>query len=182
MKKISVYFFAFVALLMFATSCTKDNHKAGPDAPDVPKTTMPDAYVGYWMAGTFDMSTFWNYDGTRQDDATSMIAYAIKKDGSAEQFIYYDYNDGSDKQSLTYRKGTVTFDAATNTLKFCPAQGSFRTFENGTKTEGAMNAQGLFPAYAPAYPNCTFDEQNNTTYLVSTDSQNETIGFAKTSW
>jgi hypothetical protein len=175
MKKVSFYLFALFATLLFATSCEKNQ-------PEPPKTTIPDAYAGKWMLGNFDMGSFWNYNGTRQPDATNMVAYDIKKDGSAEQFIYYIYDDGSDKQAMNYRKGTMTFDAATNTLKFCPAEGRYRIFENGNKDEDAISASGLFPKYAPQYRNCTFDEDNQVQYLVGTNDQNERIGFAKVSW
>lgn len=140
MRKRSFYLFALLATFALATACKKEAHE-GRD--ETPRTTLPDAYVGKWMGGYFDMAQFNNYDGARQPDATNMVAYHFKKDGSAEQFIYYSYDDGSDKQVLTYRKGTATFDEATATLKFCPAQGTYRLFENGTKTQSAIAGDGL---------------------------------------
>lgn len=182
MRKINFFLIALLATLTLATSCTKDKHEDRNDPPDTPKTTLPDAFVGKWMIGNFDMSQFVSYTGERQPDATDMVAYTIKKDGSAEQFIYYNYDDGSDKQVLTYRKGTMTFDEATATLKFCPSEGRYRLFENGAKTDDAMDASGLYPSYAPRYRNCSIETQDNVQYLVGTSDQDQTLGFAKTAW
>lgn len=182
MKRMNAFLFALLATLTLSTACEKEEHETRTETPDVPKTAVPEAYAGKWMGGYFDMSQFNSYDGTRQPNATNMVAYNVTKDGSAEQFIYYTYDDGSDKQVLTYRKGTVTFDEATATLRFCPKEGTYRLFENGTKTQHALNGDGLYPAYAPTYRNCTFEEYDQVTYLVGTNDQNERIGFAKANW
>ena len=182
MKKVNLLLFTLMALFLFTTSCEKEEHETRTETPETPRSSVPDSYVGKWMGGYFDMAAFNTYDGTRQPNASSMVAYNIKKDGSAEQYIYYDYEDGSDKQVLTYRKGTVTFDAGTATLKFCPSEGTYRLFENGTKTQSTLNGDGLYPAYAPKYRNCTFEEEDAVTYLVGLSDQNEMVGFAKTNW
>lgn len=181
MKKAAFYLFAFLSLFTVATSCKKDQHES-PGTVDTPKTEIPDAYVGKWIAGNFNPAHFADYDGSRQADLMNTVAYNFKKDGTAEQYIYYYYDDGSEKQALTYRKGTVTFDAATTTLKFNPTQGRYRVFENGNKTEGNQSPSGLYPAYAPQLHNCTFEEQDNVQYLVCTSDQNQTIGYAKVDW
>ena len=181
MKKVSYYLFALLATITLATSCKKDNHETRNTSTDTPKTEIPDAYVGKWIAGNFNPAHFSDYDGTRQDDMANTIAYNLKKDGTAEQFIYI-YEENTNKQTLTYRKGTITFDQATSTLKFNPTEGRYRIFENGTKTEDAMTASGLFPAYAPQYRNCKIEQDNNATYLVATNDYNETVGFAKANW
>lgn len=180
MKKVSLYLLTVLALFTVATSCKKDQHESR--VVDTPKTEIPDQYVGKWIAGNFNPAHYSDYDGSRQDDLQNTVAYTFQKDGTAEQFIYYYYDDGSDKQVLTLRKGTVTFDATTTTLKFNPTQGRYRIFQNGTATENDVVASGLYPAYAPAYRNCTFEEQDNVKYLVGTNDQNETVGFAKANW
>jgi len=180
MKKVSLYFFAILALLTVATSCKKDQHESS-DNVDTPKTEIPDDYIGKWIIGNVNPAHFTDYDGTRENDMLNTIAYTLKKDGTAEQFIYI-YEENANKQTLTYRKGTITFDQATSTLKFNPTEGRYRIFENGTKTEDAMTASGLYPAYAPQYRNCKLEQDNNATYLVATNDYNETVGFAKANW
>jgi hypothetical protein len=182
MKKVSLYLFALLATLTVATSCEKEEHETRDDVPETPRTTIPAEFTGKWMGGYFEMSLFQNYDGNRPENVQNMVAYNLKADGTAEQYIYYNYDDGSDKQVLTYRKGTATFDAATATIKFLPQEGTYRLFENGVKSEGPQSADGLYPNYVPQYRNCQIEEQNNTTYLLCTSSQNENIAFVKTSW
>ncbi len=181
MKKISLCLIIMFCILTVAGSCKKDAAD-DTETPGMPRTAVPDAYAGKWMGGSFNMATFDSYDGNRPTNATNMVAYNFKKDGSAEQFSYYNYDDGSDKQVLTYRKGTITFDATTKTLCFYAAEGSYRFFENDSKTQYALNSDGLYPAYAPKYRNCAFEEFDEVTYLVGTNDQNERIGFAKSDW
>ena len=180
MKKVSLYLFAALALFTVATSCKKDQHESDGSI-ETPKTEIPDDYVGKWIIGNVNPAHFADYDGSREADMTNTIAYTLKKDGTAEQFIYI-YEENSDKQTLTLRKGTVTFEEATATLKFNPSEGRFRIFQNGEKTESTITKSGLYPAYAPQYRNCTFDQQDNVTYLVGKNDQNETVGFAKADW
>jgi hypothetical protein len=176
MRKISFYLFAVLAVFTLATSCTKD-----PEVRDTPKTEIPDDYVGKWIIGNVNPNHFASYDGTRQDDMMNTIAYTLRKDGTAEQFIYI-YEENDDKQTLTWRKGTLTFDEATATLKFNPTQGKMRIFENGSETENNISGSGLYPKYAPAYRNCTFEDDGNARFLVATNDYNETVGFAKANW
>jgi hypothetical protein len=177
MKRV-FFLFGILAVLIFATSCKKENVKIS----NTPKTSVPDDYVGKWQSGDFDMATFWSFNANTPVNGDYMVGYDIKKDGSAEQYIYYAYDDGSGKKTLTYRKGTVTFDAATKTLQFCPAEGTYRIFQDGKKTESAIVRDGLYPVYAPKYSHCFFAEDNQITYLVGTNTQNEQIGFASVAW
>jgi len=182
MRKVSLRLFALLVLFTAVmSSCKKDKHEPIPDVPETPKTEIPDKFLGKWIIGNFNPAHFADYDGSATDLQTT-IAYNFKKDGSAEEYIYYAYDDGSGKQTLTYRKGTVSFDAATSTLKFKPTEGRFRTFQNGNATESSVAADGLFPKYAPQYRNCSIQQQDNVTYLVGTSNQDNTIGFAKVNW
>jgi hypothetical protein len=177
MKK-SAFFLLSILVTGFLTSCTKDSVK-----PNTPKTAVPDAFVGKWEVGNFNMANFYNYDGSNAYNAANdAVAYSISGDGNAEQFIYYQYDDGSKKQVLAYRKGTVTFDEQSKTLKFCPREGNYRTFLNGKKTQDTYDAEGLYPKYAPQYRNCYFDKQNQVTYLIGTSDRNENLAFRKLSW
>jgi hypothetical protein len=109
------------------------------------------------------------------------IAYTLRKDGTAEQFIYL-FEEDENMQTLTWRKGTVTFEEATHTLKFNPSEGRIRIFQNGSNTQNAITASGLYPHYAPAYRNCTFEDDGDAHFLVGTNDYNETVGFAKANW
>jgi hypothetical protein len=177
MKKVSLYLFTVLALFTVATSCKKDKH----ETPITPKTEIPDSYVGKWIIGNVNPAHFADFDGSRDADMVNTIAYELRKDGTAVQFIYI-YEEDAVKQTLTQRKGTVSFDAATNTLKFNPTEGRYRIFQNGNKTEDAINASGLYPNYAPQYRNSSIQQQDDVTYLVGTNDQNETVGFAKVNW
>jgi hypothetical protein len=179
MRKVSFYLFAVLAVFTLATSCKKD--KPEPNEPDVPKTEIPDQFVGKWIIGNVNPAHFADYNGTREDDMANTIAYTLNKNGTAEQFIYI-YEADSDKQTLTQRKGTLTYDEATKTLKFNPTEGRYRIFENGNKTEDSMDDSGLYPAYAPSYHNCSIEEDNNVKFLVGVNDYNETVGFAKATW
>src|SRR3954469_20222128 len=58
MKKVSYYLFALLATITLATSCKKDNHETRDTSTDTPKTEIPDAYVGKWIAGNFNPAHF----------------------------------------------------------------------------------------------------------------------------
>jgi hypothetical protein len=177
MKK-TVFFLFSLITISFLTSCKKDDAK-----PETPKTQVPDAFVGKWEVGNFNMSNFFTYDGSSPYIAgNDAVAYSISKDGNAEQFIYYQFDDGSKKQVLAHRKGTVTYDENTKTLKFCPKEGSFRTFINRNKTEDTYGNEDLYPKYAPQYRNCYFETDNQRTYLIGTSDRNETLAFRKVNW
>jgi hypothetical protein len=176
MKKI--FFLAgFAIICMLAVSCKKDT-VAVPSS----KTEIPDELVGKWQIGNFNIRNFNSYTGTRPANVTTTLAYSISKDGSAEQYLYYDYNDGSDLQTCTYRKGSITFDPASKTWKFCPATGSFRKFQNGKKTQGDITSEGLYPKYAPSYNNYYLEKNNQTTYMECTNEYNEDLSFEKVTW
>jgi len=176
MKKV-LFLAGIVFICMLVTSCKKDTVSV-----PVSKTGIPDELVGKWQVGNFSMNNFTTYNGTRPANVTNTLAYNIAKDGSAEQYIYYDYNDGSDLQTCTYRKGTITFDAVAKTWKFCPASGSFRKFQNGKKTQGDITVEGLYPKYAPAYTNYYMERDNQKIYMGCTNEYNEDITFEKVTW
>ncbi len=173
-----------MSLLMLAavtttfTACEKDD--PAKDKIETPKTTVPDELVGKWSAGDFDITEFLSYNGTSQPDATEMVAYSIAKDGTAEQFIYYRFEDG--KQTLTHRKGSVTFNETTHALQFCPAEGTIRNFEGSTKTEGAIAKEGLYPTYAPKYRHITVEPYQQHIFMSAINDQNQEVGFLKGSW
>ena len=178
MKKVSLYLFALLAIVTFGTSCEKED----PIAPEPPQNTLADAFVGKWIDGNVNPAQFSTYDGVRQDDMENTMAYHFQKDGTAEQYIYY-FEESENKQILTYRKGTVTFDAATKTLNFNPKEGWYRLFENETKVEEEdLSAEGLYPKYAPKYRDCTIEEYNGGTFLVGINNNNENVDFAKFNW
>ena len=170
----------FVAFSVMFTACKKDKHEK--DKIVTPKTEVPDEMVGKWSAGDFNITQFFSYNGTSQPDATEMVAYSIAKDGTAEQFIYYRFTDGSNKQTLTHRKGTVTYNAGTGTLQFCPSEGTIRNFVDAAKTEGAIAKDGLYPAYAPKYRDVSVEPYQQHMFLVGINDQEELVGFLKGSW
>ena len=176
MKK-ALFLSAFAFLCMLMTACKKEHVKVPTS-----KTDVPDELVGKWQAGNFNIKNFTGYNGTRPTNIENTLAYNIAKDGSAEQYIYFNYDDGSDLQTLTYRKGTITFDAAARTWKFCPSSGTFRKFQKGQKTEGNINSDGLYPKYAPAYKNYLFEKWGQTTYMDCTNEYSEDLTFEKTTW
>lgn len=172
-----------MALLMLAsaatfTACEKDDVKE--ERLETPKTTVPDELVGKWSAGDFDITEFFGYDGTSQPDANQMVAYSIAKDGNAEQFIYYRFNDG--RQTLTYRKGSVTYNETTGTLQFCPAEGTVRNFTGGTKTEGKIAKEGLYPTYAPQYRQVVIEPYQQHIFMGAINDQDEEVIFLKGGW
>ena len=177
MKKTFFLLTSVVLISALLTSCTKDTVKV-PDS----NTAVPDELVGKWQLGNFSIKNFYAYNGTRTANMTNTIAYNISKDGSAEQYIYYDFNDGTDLQTCTYRKGTVIIDAVSKTWKFCPASGSFRKFQNGKKTQDDINTDGLYPKYAPLYKNYHFDKYNQTIYQECMNEYNEDMTFEKVTW
>lgn len=170
----------FVAFSVMFTACKKDKHEK--DKIVTPKTEVPDEMVGKWSAGDFNITQFFSYNGTSQPDATEMVAYSIAKDGTAEQFIYYRFTDGSNKQTLTHRKGSVTYNAGTGTLQFCPSEGTIRNFVDAAKTEGAIAKDGLYPAYAPKYRDVSVEPYQQHMFLVGINDQEELVGFLKGSW
>lgn len=180
MKKLFNWLLLLVATTTLLTACEKDDAKE--DRIETPKTEVPDELVGKWSAGDFDITEFWNYNGSSQPDATEMVAYSIAKDGSAEQFIYYRFTDGSGKQTLTYRKGSVTYNTGTGTLQFCPAEGTVRNFTGNNKTEGAIAREGLYPNYAPRYRQVSVEPYQQYLFLVGINDQNEEVSFLKGSW
>lgn len=179
MKKVFLMMLSIVAFSVLFTACKKEK----PENKIVtPKTEVPDEYVGKWSAGDFNVNEFHTYNGTSQPDATEMVAYIIAKDGTAEQYIYYRFTDGSNKQTLTHRKGSVTYNAATSTLQFCPAEGTIRNFEGSTKTEGKIAADGLYPNYAPKYRDCSVEPYQQHLFLIGTNDQDDMVAFLKGSW
>lgn len=180
MKKVFFAMLAFVAFSVLFTACTKD--KPENKKIETPKTEVPDEFVGKWSAGDFDITEFGTYNGTSQPDASEMVAYIIAKDGTAEQYIYYRFTDGSNKQTLTHRKGSVTFNTSNNTLQFCPAEGTIRNFVGSTKSEGKIATDGLYPAYAPKYRNCSVEPYQQHQFLIGTNDQDELVGFLKGTW
>lgn len=180
MKKVFLAMLAFVAFSVLFTSCKKDKHE--DDKIVTPKTSVPDELVGKWSAGDFDITEFFSYNGSSQPDATEMVAYSIAKDGTAEQFIYFRFNDGSNKQTLTHRKGSVTYNEATSTLQFCAAEGTVRNFVNTAKSEASIAKEGLYPTYAPKYRQVSVEPYQQHLFLIGTNDQDELIGFLKGSW
>ncbi|MBE7172618.1 MAG: hypothetical protein INR73_18710 [Williamsia sp.] len=175
MKK--VFFLAVASISLLATSCKKEVVKV-PES----KIEVPDELVGKWQIGNFSISNFSSYNGTRPANVTSTIAYKISLDGTAEQYIYVDANDGSDLQTLTYRKGTIVVNPNSKTWKFCPASGTFQKFQNGKKTTGNINSDGLYPKYAPAYSSYYLEQYNQTNYLGCTNEYSEDMLFKNTNW
>jgi len=172
-----------MALLMAAaavtfTACEKNDTKN--EKIETPKTTVPDELVGKWSAGNFDITEFFSYNGTSQPDANSMVAYSIAKDGTAEQFIYFRDTDG--KQTLAHRKGSVTFNEATSTLQFCPAEGTVRNFTGSNKTEGKIAKEGLYPTYAPRYRNVVVEPYQQHIFISAINDMDQEIGFLKGNW
>lgn len=180
MKKVVLTLLSIASLSLFFTACEKD--KPEGNKITTPKTEVPDELVGKWSAGDFDITEFWNYNGSSQPDANEMVAYSIAKDGSAEQFIYYRFTDGSNKQTLTHRKGSVTYNAGTSTLQFCPAEGTVWNIVNNNKTEGKMAADGLYPTYAPKYRQVSVEPYQQHLFLIGINDQNEEVGFLKGGW
>lgn len=173
MKK--ALFLAGIALTcILAVSCKKEKVNV-PDS----KTEIPDELVGKWQIGNFNFKAYSSYNGTRVANTYNSISYNISKDGSVEQYIYIDSNDGTDLQTITYRKGTITYDATTKTWKFCPASGTWRKFQKGQKTDGNINSDGLYPKYAPAYADYYLEKLSQTTYMGCTNDYNEDLHFEK---
>ncbi len=180
MKKFFFLLLSFAAFTVLFSACKKDKHE--DKGIVTPKTEVPDELVGKWSAGDFNVNEFKTYNGTSQPDAKQMVAYIIAKDGTAEQYIYYRFTDGSNKQTLTHRKGSVTFNANTNTLQFFPSEGTIRNFVGANKQEGAIAADGLYPNYAPRYRNCSIEPYQQHLFLFGTNDQDELVGFLKGSW
>ena len=181
MKKVFFALLAFVAFSVLFTACKKDKHEK-ENVIVTPKTPVPDAFVGKWSAGDFNVNEFHSYNGSSQPDATQMIAYIITKDGTAEQYVYYRFTDGSNKQTLMHRKGSVSYNEATGTLQFAPAEGTVRNFVGSTKTEGKVASDGLYPAYAPKYHDVSVEPYQQHLFLVGINDYNEQVEFLKGSW
>lgn len=180
MKKAVFFLMSIMATAMLTTSCEKENEVKPAPVMETPKTEVPDAFIGKWQIGKFDMTGFWNYNGDRKSNqGTDAVAYTIAKDGSAEQFIYFDFTDGTNRQVLSYRKGTVSYDATNKSWKFNGAEGNFRAFVNGKKTQGNYESADLYPAYAPQYRSCSLETENQKIYMVCTNDRNEQLVFAK---
>jgi hypothetical protein len=54
---------------------------------ETPGARVPDEYTGKWLSGDFDMSLFWKFNAPAGDNSSDAVAYHIRKDGSAEQFL-----------------------------------------------------------------------------------------------
>ncbi len=182
MKKLVFFILGLVTIAAF-TSCKKDSVKK-EDKPDTPQSVIPDVLVGKWMVGEFNMKNFSSYNGTpdaRMSDVA--IAYSFTKDGKAEQFIYYKFDDGSGRQVLAYRKGTVTYDENKNILRFFSTQGNYRLFENGKKKQADYTAEYLYPGYAPQYYSIYLEQDSNKTiYLFCQNDDDEDLAFKKVNW
>ena len=93
---------------------------------------------GQWIRRGFDLSNFWNYEGTTIQAPALTDGLHIYSDGTAESFTILfptDPDGGCKPQKLMYRKGLCQFDADTKKFSIQFTEGRyFEFYQNCTGT------------------------------------------------
>ncbi|MDF2193229.1 hypothetical protein [Paraflavitalea sp. CAU 1676] len=157
---------ALVACLsMTFTACSKSDKEDG-NYGDHPRTTVPDDLVGYWMAGSTSIGSFWGYDGSYQGNGFELAnGYMLYKDGKARQYFYYASTSyGCKTQTLGYKEGTVEIDVNKKTFKFYANSGNYRSFSScNSSSNGQSKTYGsseLYSAQKAEYKDIEFRQEN----------------------
>src|SRR5687768_4758249 len=88
------YFLLALGLsLVSMTSCDKDSDDIL--IHDTPRSEVPASLTGKWQNGTFSMSNWWSYNGTKYEGNpyTRSTSFNFLKNGEAEFFQVIKTND-----------------------------------------------------------------------------------------
>ncbi|UYQ91220.1 hypothetical protein MKQ68_14080 [Chitinophaga horti] len=160
MKK-SFALILFATLLATLSSCSKDDNENGNYGKN-PKTAVPDDLVGYWLAGSTSIGSFWGYDGSYQGAGFELaVGYMLFKDGRAREYFYYtNTNSGCRSQVLGYKEGTVEVNVEAGTVKFHSASGNYRSYQScggsGNGKTKQYTADELYPKKKVEYNDIEF--------------------------
>lgn len=162
-KRVAILLFASIVVSLAA--CSKNDNETGNYGKN-PKTAVPEDLVGYWLAGSTSIGSFWGYDGSYQGAGFELaIGYMLFKDGRAREYFYYtNTNSGCRSQVLGYKEGTVEVDVNNGTVKFHSASGNYRGYQScGGSDNGKSKAYGaaeLYPQKKVAYEDVEFKREN----------------------
>ncbi|WP_295120498.1 hypothetical protein [uncultured Chitinophaga sp.] len=154
----------FATLMVTLNSCSKDKDENG-NYGNNPKTIVPDDLVGYWLAGSTSIGSFWGYDGSYQGAGFELaVGYMLFKDGRAREYFYYtNTNSGCRSQVLGYKEGTVEVDLTNNSFKFYSAAGNYRGYQScGGSDNGKTKKYGadeLYPKKQVQYTDIEFKKE-----------------------
>ncbi|GAO43488.1 hypothetical protein [Flavihumibacter petaseus] len=175
-----------MALLM-VVACSKSSDDEVV-IPDTPRSEVPEALTGKWLNGTFSMSNWYTYDGQYAGNPfSSSRAFQFSRNGDAEFFQVIVSNDGAcTRQAFTEFKGTVQFDATTQSFTFYPRQGRFRGFyscNSGSNFDRSATRDELKPI--KLYWN-GYEDEFGQAWLVTrfgpNDPDTQASYFRPTSW
>lgn len=166
MNKTILTLLAATILAVGCTGCSKKKDDEG-NFGNNPKTAVPDDLVGYWIAGSTSIGSFWGYDGSYQGAGFELATgYMLYKDGRAKEYFYYtNTNSGCRTQVLGYKEGTVQVDVNAKTFKFYPASGNYRGYQScgGSTNNGKTKQYGkdeLYPEVLVEYEDIEFKKEN----------------------
>jgi hypothetical protein len=152
----------------FMAACSKSNkgNENNGDFGNNPRTSVPDELVGYWLAGSTSIGSFWGYDGAYQGAGYELATgYMLYKDGKAKEYFYYTNTSYYCRtQILGYKEGSVEVDMDKKTFKFYPASGNYRKYytcgdSQDKKTEN-YGSDELYPTVKVEYKDIEFKREN----------------------
>jgi hypothetical protein len=109
-------------IFIIFTACKKETEES---------RNIPMEVGGQWVRGSFDLSGFWNYDGSQVQPAATTDGLEIKPDGTLLQYLVYfptDAQQGCKPQKLMYRKGTIEFKPADSSFMIRYKEGHYKEF------------------------------------------------------
>jgi len=123
------FLFSLSMAVMLMASCEKD----GDDIliSNTPRSEVPAQLTGKWQNGTFSMSNWWSYNGTKYEGNpyTRSTSFNFSKNGDAEFFqVIKTYNGSCATEGFTYYKGSVKFNDADNSFTVYPQKGNYRGY------------------------------------------------------
>jgi len=179
-----------LASCLMLNACSKNKDKNGEVLiPDTPRTEVPDELAGKWLNGTFSMSNWWSYNGTKYEGNpySSSRAISFSKNGDVEFFqVLKSFNGSCSSEAFTYFKGTVAFDEEDGSFTIHPQKGNFRGYYscaagnnfNRAATREELKPIKLFWGYGP--------DNNGVNWLITAFSedapQTEYTYFKQTNW
>lgn len=112
----------FSLVAFYLTGCKASPTAADDDqsnTPTTPRTAVPVELVGAWHHGSVSSINFYNPNtGSWANGYGEGLFYSFKADGTFEYgWQVYANTYGCSSRALVYRKGTVTVDPATSTIK-----------------------------------------------------------------
>lgn len=114
--------YLLIILLFIVAGCKKESNET---------KNIPANISGQWIRGSFDLSEFWNYDGTQIQQAATTDGLDIKDDGTVLQYTVFfptDAQQGCNPQKLMYRKGSIELNSTDSSFVIRYKEGRYKEF------------------------------------------------------